>query len=391
MHGIVKRTILFVHQSADLYGSDRVLLALVSRLDRERFLPIVLLPVDGPLVAEFQAAGVECHLVEITRLSRATLSARGLFSLPFNLLKSMRSIDRVLAGRSIDIVHSNTLAVLSSPLWARWHRVPHIWHVHEIIVNPKFVRKAYSYLLGWFADCIVCVSQATKVNLIQDKPALLNKITVVWNGLERTSPVDRNEVVAYHEQLAVAEPEVLIVLVGRINRWKGQPILVEAAGLLWQQGIRNVRYLFVGSAPDGQGHFMDELHNSINLSPAKKMFTLQGFTNNLWVVWDACDVAVIPSTEPEPFGMVALEAMAAAKPVIAANHGGLKEIVVAGETGLLVSPGSANDLAEAIKLLVSDAPLRKRMGVAGELRYRQEFTLDRYVVNMSKIYEQIWS
>ena len=383
----MKKTILFVHQSADLYGSDRLLLSLVSKLNSKKFLPIVLLPVDGPLVAELLAAGVECHVVEITRLSRASLSLHGLLSLPFNLLKSMRAIDRVLAGRSIDIVHSNTLAVLSSPLWARWHRVPHIWHVHEIIVNPKFVRKAYSYLLGWFADCIVCVSQATKANLIQDKPALANKIKVVWNGLERTSPVDRNEVVAYREQLAVAEPEVLIVLVGRINRLKGQTILVEAANLLWQQGVRNIRYLLVGSTPHGQEHFMSTLQLAIDQSPAQAAFTLQGFTPNLLTVWDACDIAVIPSTEPESFGLVALEAMAAAKPVIAANHGGLTEIIVAGETGLLVSPGSSSALAEAIKLLVSDASLRKRMGVAGELRYRQEFTLDRYVENMVKVYQ----
>jgi len=205
--------------------------------------------------------------------------------------------------------------------------------VHEIIINPKFVRKAYVFLLSWFADHIICVSQATKANLVQDMPGLANKIKVVWNGLERTSPVDRNQVVAYRKQLAVAESDVLIVLVGRINRLKGQVILVEAASLLWQQGVRNIRYLLVGSPPHGQEHFLSTLQLAIEKSPAKSAFILQGFTNNLWTVWDACDVAVIPSTEPESFGLVAIEAMAAAKPVIASNHGGLTEIIVAGETG----------------------------------------------------------
>jgi glycosyltransferase involved in cell wall biosynthesis len=385
-----KKSILFVHQSADLYGSDRVLLALVSKLDREKFIPIVLLPVDGPLVAELLAAGVECHVVEITRLSRATLSLRGLLGLPFNLLKSMRAMDRVLADRAIDIVHSNTLAVLSSPIWARWHRVPHIWHVHEIIVNPRFVRKAYTYLLSWFADCIVCVSQAAKENLVQDKPALAKKINVVWNGLECSSLVNGDAARMYREQIGLGENEVLVALVGRINRLKGQTLLVEAAGLLWQQGVRDVRYVLVGSAPEGQAHFFEKLQHAINQSPAKAAFSLQGFTNDVWLVWEACDIAVIPSTEPESFGLVALEAMAAAKPVIAANHGGLTEIVVSSETGLLVTPGSASELADAIKLLVAGAPLRKKMGEAGELRYRQEFTLDRHVENMVKVYEQIF-
>lgn len=385
----MKKTILFVHQSADLYGSDRVLLALVSKLDSARFYPIVLLPMDGPLVRELQAAGVECHVVVVTRLSRATLSFRGLLGLPLNLLKSMRAIDRVLGGRTIDIVHSNTLAVLSSPLWARWHGVPHIWHVHEIIINPKFVRKAYAYLLSWFADCIVCVSQATKANLVQDKPTLASKIRVVWNGLGRETPVSADAVRAYRQELAIGGHEVLVALVGRMNRWKGQTLLVEAAGLLWQQGVRDVRYLLVGSAPDGQDHFLEELQSAINQSPAKTAFILQGFTNDVRTVWDASDVAVIPSTEPEPFGMVALEAMSATKPVIAANHGGLAEIVIDGETGFLVTPGSAVELAQAIGSLVADAQLRQRFGVAGELRYRKEFTLDRYVENMMRAYEEI--
>lgn len=382
----MKKTILFVHQSADLYGSDRILLALVSKLDRKKFVPIVLLPVDGPLVAELQVVKVECHVVEITRLSRSTLSLRGLLRLPLHIIQSMRAFDFVLAGRRVDIVHSNTLAVLTSALWARWHNVPHIWHVHEIIIHPKFVRKVYAYLLSWFADRIICVSHATMANLVQDKPNLANKIDVVWNGLERNSPVDSDAVRAYRERLTVCDGEILVVLVGRINRWKGQTLLVEAAGLLWQEGVKNIRYLLVGSAPDGQVHFLKELQYTINQSPAKAAFTLQGFTSNLYTVWDACDIAVIPSTEPEPFGMVALEAMAAGKPVIAANHGGLAEIVIDKVNGFMVEPGNSVALAEAIKQLASDAHLRMRMGKEGELRYRREFTLERYMENVVQIY-----
>lgn len=385
----MKKIILFVHQSADLYGSDRVLLALVSKLDREEFLPIVLLPVDGPLVAELGAAGVECHVLAISRLSRATLSLRGLLGLPANLIGSLRAINRVLNGRHVDLVHSNTLAVLSGAIWARWHRVPHVWHVHEIILNPKFVRKVYALLLNWFADCIICVSHATKENLLQDKPALASKIQVVWNGLARDTSVDVVEVRQYQHSVGMRDGEVLVALVGRINRWKGQTLLVEAAGILWQQGVRNLRFVIVGSVVPGQEHFLIALQQAISESPARQCFVLQPFAQDVWPIWDACDLAVIPSTEPEPFGMVALEAMAASKPVIAANHGGLTEIVVQGVTGLLVPPGDAAALADAIKRLAADVKLRRQMGEAGLLRYRREFTLDCYVENMVKVYEQI--
>jgi glycosyltransferase involved in cell wall biosynthesis len=385
----VKKYILFVHQSADLYGSDKVLLALVTALDREKYVPIVLLPVDGPLVAKLAAAKVEYHVLPITCLSRAILSLRGLLRLPVNLIKSIRAINRVLKARHVDLIHSNTLAVLSGAIWAHWYHVPHVWHVHEIIQHPKFVRKIYALLLSWFADCIICISQATKENLLQDKPALASKIQVVWNGLAHNSNMDVDAVRRYRHSVGMRDGEVLVVLVGRINRWKGQNQLVEAAGQLWQQGICQVRFLIVGSAPDGQQHFLHTLLHVVNNSPAKQCIVLQSFTQDVSLIWDACDIAVIPSTEPEPFGMVALEAMAASKPIIAANHGGLAEIVVQGETGLLVPPGDASALAEAIKRLATDVNLRRQMGESGLIRYRSEFTLARHVEGMTKLYEQI--
>lgn len=385
----MKKIILFVHQSADLYGSDRVLLALVSKLDREKYHPIVLLPLDGPLVTELAIADIEYHVLPITCLSRATLSFLGLLCLPANLIKSIRAINHALKGRHIDLVHSNTLAVLSGAIWARYYRVRHVWHVHEIILQPKWVRKVYALLLSWFADCIICISQATKVNLLQDKPALDNKIQVVWNGFARGVNMDVDAVRQYRHSIDVRDDEVLVALVGRINRWKGQNLLVEAAELLWQQDIRQVKFLIVGSAPDGQQNFLQTLQQNISESPAKQRFVLKSFTQDITLVWDACDIAVIPSTEPEPFGMVALEAMAASKPVIAANHGGLSEIVLQGETGLLVSPCDTLALALAIKQLAADNNLRRQMGESGLLRYRSEYTLDRHVENMSRIYEQI--
>lgn len=381
------KNILVVHQSADLYGSDRVLLALVSALDRRRYHPIVLLPVDGPLVAQLVAVGVECHVLPITKISRATLSLRGLFGLPANLIRSICGINRVLDGRHVDLVHSNTLAVLSGAIWARWYRVPHVWHVHEIILHPKFVRKVYALLLSWFADCVVCVSHAVKENLLQDKLALERKIQVIWNGLKRDSSTDGNAVRQYREQLEMQEGEVLIALVGRINRWKGQHVLVESATILWQQGVKNIRFVIVGSVVPGQEHFLSRLQQAIDESPAKSCFVLQSFTHNIATVWDACDIAVIPSVEPEPFGMVALEAMLASKPVIAANHGGLSEIVLNEETGLLIDPGSAQALATAILQLVQDADERKLYGDSGRRRAVRIFAPESQLAALCKVYD----
>jgi glycosyltransferase involved in cell wall biosynthesis len=99
------------------------------------------------------------------------------------------------------------------------------------------------------------------------------------------------------------------------------------------------------------------------------------FVADIYPVWSASDIAVVPSLEPEPFGMVAIEAMACGLPVLAARHGGLLDIVEDGVTGLFFEPRDARSLAEMLFRLLKDPQLRARMGVAGAQRQRAMFSL----------------
>jgi glycosyltransferase involved in cell wall biosynthesis len=310
-----------------------------------------------------------------------------MLKLPINLVRSLRAINYVLKNRSVALVHSNTLAVLSGAIWARLHRVPHLWHVHEIIVHPIFVRKIYANLLNLFANSVVCVSNATKENLLQDCHNLINKTQVVWNGLACEKHVETEAVLQFRNLLRIQKGELILVLAGRINRLKGQILLTEAAGILWNQGFRNLRFIFVGSVVPGQEQFLQALQDAINISPARDRIVHLEFIHNIWPILIACDIVVIPSTEPESFGMVALEAMAVSKPVIATDHGGVSEIIIQGETGLLVPPKDVQALVDAIKKLAIDENLGHKMGSAGLQRCLSEFTLEGHVSKMTKLYE----
>ena len=167
--------ILFVHQSAEMYGSDKVLLYLVSGLLPLGFHPIVLLPEDGPLLAALQKAGVETHIVPVTKLDRKTLSFGGLLGLPWSLLRSVRSISRLIKDRPISLVYSNTLAVLGASVWAKLRGIPHIWHVHEILMSPKVVRHGFPLVLRLLADKIICNSTMTKAWVVGEQPKLEKK------------------------------------------------------------------------------------------------------------------------------------------------------------------------------------------------------------------------
>jgi glycosyltransferase involved in cell wall biosynthesis len=370
------KTVLFVHQSAEMYGSDKVLLYLALGLRPLGIHPVVLLPEEGPLTKALRDGGVETHIVPVTKLDRSALSPKGLVCLPFSLVKSMFAINRVIKGRNIDVVYSNTLAVLGAAVWARLRGVPHVWHVHEILLSPSVVRRGFPLLLRLLADKVVCNSKMTCEWLVTEQPALSKKTEVIWNGQGSRPAVNAGAAVALRERLQVPAGQPLVALVGRINRWKGQALLIETANLLWDQGFREVHYVIVGSAFAGQEHLIDELNAQINKSAAGRHIHITPFTDDVWSVWDACNIAVVPSTEPEPFGMVAIEAMASGKPVVVAGHGGLLDIVEHAVSGLHFEPNNAKAFANELQKLLTSRNLRTSLGLAGKSRQEQLFSLD---------------
>lgn len=385
------RNVLFIHQSAEMYGSDKVLLSLVVALDRSKFNPIVILPSEGPLLVALKEAGVRCHIVPLLRANRATLSLNGLFKFPKSAWQSVRAISKAVESDQIHLVHSNTLAVLSGAIWALLKGIPHVWHVHEIIERPLVVRKMYGWLLRLLANRIVCNSHATMNLLLQDQPCLKSKAVVVWNGIEREHAVNLVSAEVFRNSIGVANTDVLVALLGRINRWKGQGLLVDAAEALEQRGVQNLHYVVLGSPPGGQEHFLYQLQKRLNGATVQSKVSLIPYTPDIWTVWDACDIAVVPSIEPEPFGMVALEAMSAGKPVIAANHGGLAEIVVHNQTGILFEPGSVYDFAGAIESLAVDKDRRASLGKCGFERAVRVFSLNQYASGIERCYDDLVS
>lgn len=385
-------SVLVFHQSADMYGSDKVLLTLVRKLDRNKFRVIIMLPVKGPLTREFDDHGIEYHIVPLAIVSRDTFSIKGILGFLYDLFFSLKKLNKVLGDSGVDVVYSNTIAVFSGAVWSKLNGVDHVWHVHEIIDRPVIARKMFAWMLRLLSSKVVYNSKATLSNILKDQPMLKERSTVIWNGFDMpTSTIYNQSGDFLRVQLGVGCDDVLVVLVGRINRWKGQCLLVDAASSLWRRGQRNIHYLIVGSPPAGQDHFLEVLTACISRSPAKKFIHVLPFMSNVWSVWTACDIAVVPSTEPEPFGMVALEAMLARKPVIAANHGGISEIVEHEKTGLLVKPGNVHALADAISKLAGDASLSTKFGRNGLERSLSEFSEERYVSSVASVFQELYA
>ncbi|GGY15627.1 glycosyltransferase family 4 protein [Paludibacterium paludis] len=375
--------ILFVHQSADLYGSDKVLLDLVTRLADHGIEPVVLIPCEGPLLAALRDARIEAHVCPVLKLSRASLRPLGFLKFLSEIPGVIGAIDRIVAGRKIDIVHSNTLAVLGGALWALRRRIQHVWHLHETIHSPAAAARLFPWLVRLFADRVACNSHSTREWLLQHQPCLASRSCVIWNGVAAPSP--QMDAASHVPGGAVTT----IGLVGRINRMKGQTVLIEAAERLAAQGVDGFRVVFVGSPPPGQEHFLDALRARIDQSPISDRLTLQGFSSDIWRIWKTIDIACVPSIEPESFGLVAVEAMATGLPVVASAHGGILEIVRDGETGWLCEPGSVPELSARLNDLLASPARRAEFGAAGERVYRDCFSVPAMMQGFVKLYRDM--
>lgn len=382
--GARMKRILVIHQSADLYGSDRTLLQLLCAIQPGEADIVVLLPCRGPLADELVAAGIEVHIVPLALITRKSLTWRGLFELPIDLLKSFHAIGRVLAGRKVDVVYSNTLAVISGVCWAFFRRTYHVWHIHEVPLH-RWQRILMQLFFVRMGSVLVCNSHTTLrlwfgTNVGRRKS---ERIRVVLNGI--ADPDIRWVMQADPLRQELGMPEILISCVGRISWRKGQEILLRAAEQIWESGERGIHFLIVGSPPSGQETALESLKEMMRLSPARDVLHFRDFQRNIWPVWAATDIAVVPSTEPESFGLVAVEAMAMNCPVIASGHGGMLEIVDDGLTGKLVAPGDVNALARAIRLLAINSERRREMGEAGRRKFLTHFSEQVYLKSMKNI------
>lgn len=385
-----KTNILFIHQSAELYGSDKTLLFLLLKLDKTKFHPVVLLPFDGPLRIELEKENIKVIIAPVLKLSRKMVTPKNMALFLKEIKTSFKMMDKLNEQYRFDIIYSNTLAVLLGLFYARKRKIQHIWHVHEIIESPKIFFRAFLMLLESKANSKIIYNSFATQKFWDMKPDSKKKSAVIWNGLEiPTKKTIEAEIISIRKELFKSNSnDVIIALVGRISRWKGQSFLLKVFSQLSLVNP-NIKLVFVGSTPPNQGVFLENIEQQIKELNVSDKVIIIPFQDEIHKIWESIDIAVVPSIEPEPFGLVAVEAMLAHKPVVAANHGGLTEIVVNNETGYLVEPNNEKTLSEALQKLIENPELRKSFGENGYQIAVKEFSLDKYVSNFEKLFHEV--
>lgn len=381
-------TILFVHASADLYGSDITLLQIVAGLDGNRFKAIVVLPYDGPLAPRLRGAGAEVIVrPDIPVIRRQYMNTKGLL----RLIASLRCVGwlvKFIRQRDVALVHCNTLALALVGVAAKLSGRPQVWHVHEMIVRPRAIASVLATLSSILSTLVVANSRATADYYRRTRLASSTPIKIILNGVDEARLQGSSEA-ELRSLIGARSEEVVFALVGRVNRLKGHSVFLDAAEHLAAE-LEGVRFLIVGDSFAGYEHLTEAVDGRIESSEVlRERATRLPFLAQVGSVFEASDVVVVPSIEPESFGLVAAEAMAAGLPVIASRIGALPELVEDGRTGLLSEPGDAASLLEAMRTLGVSPLLRDEMGRKGRQRFERQFRVQRYVEEFNEVYEEL--
>lgn len=396
----MKTKILYCENNTDgtLGGSYYSLFYLVTGLDRTRYEPVVVFYTDNPLVERLRDADVEVRILEKPRavvLSEDdTRGSRGLARRLQRVANLMRLLvvpgvryARLLRRGHFDAVHLNNSIRFNNEwmLAARLARIPCITH-------ERGINRAYESMARYFARSlggIICISDGVRSNMIAKNVDLPTMVTI-HNALDPGALEVTTEPSEIRRRHGIPPDAPVVGIVGNIKAWKGQRTVVAAMGRVVAH-IPTAHCLLVGGASAEDRYYEQELRGLVRELGLEDRVVFTGFQMNVADHVNAMQIVLHASIEPEPFGRVILEAMALSKPVIGTNAGGVPEIVVPGETGLLVEPADADGLARAVIELLPDPERCVRMGAAGHARLTERFSLERHVAAVQALYSRVLS
>jgi len=344
-------TVLFVQGSAERAGAERVLLALLRSLDRDRVRPVVAFCADGPFVKEVAEAGIEVlRLPSAGRLRQVT-----------RIPVVVRVLAAVIRATGADVVQATGEKMAVYAGWAaRSAGRPCVFWLHDAPA-PWRAPAQLGMALTPRAEVVACAQWVAtaarrRLGVVAD---------AVANGIEPAPLAAAAEgAAALRRDLGFSTDEVVVAHAARLTPWKGCATFLHAASRVARTHPR-VRFLVVGGAlePRDEAYAagLPGLATSLGLGDAVRFL---GHRDDALTCIGAADVIVHASRRADPFPTVIVEAAALGRAIVATQTRGPEEIIKQGRTGLLVPPGNAAEMAEATRRVVASPELRKVLGAA---------------------------
>jgi glycosyltransferase involved in cell wall biosynthesis len=391
----VPTRVLYCESNADgtIGGSHYCLLYLVENLDRTQWTPTVVFQEEHALVPRFRNAA---EVVIQTRENPVLwgLGQTGLAAAPVRLVKravnAVRYATRIagnvrfLQRHDIRLLHLNN-SITRSHDWliaGLLARVPVIVHERGL---PEYTSSDRS--LARRLALIVPMSKWIENHMVERGVSPEN-IRTMYDGLNPAGLVVSRTPEAIRAEWQIGAGQPVIGIVGNIREWKGQETVVRAM-IAIVKAVPDVVCLLVGAATPGDQPFKERLEGIIRSAGIERSVRFTGYQKDVPSFMNAMQFVIHASIEPEPFGMVVLEAMALQRAVVGSRAGGVIEMVVEGDTGYTFPPGDADTLAARAIELLQDPQKARQMGQRGHARLMSHFTLQRYMEQIHGAYRAI--
>jgi glycosyltransferase involved in cell wall biosynthesis len=358
-------------------GMKNHLLSLLTHSDQEMFEPVIACP-GGTMADEITSLGFKV----------VPLPIRGELS-PLNDWLAMRRLAAVLKNEQITILHAHSSkAGFIGRIAARLARTPVVFMTaHNSIFYEEwpFWKKAIlafaERFLSRYTDRIITVSEALRQELIKKEGLNHLQVLTIHNGIETeyfNPPGERRFIL---RSLGLSPAEQVVGTVARLAPQKGITYFLKAASLL----IRDYKVNFVII---GEGPLRQQLEAEAASLGLKQRVVFAGERHDIPAILIAFDVFVLPSLT-EGFPLTILEALAAARPVVATRAGGIPEIIQDKTTGLLVEPADPTGLALAVATLLTNRQKAMVMGQTGQIRVKEKFTAAGMVRKVEEEYKKV--
>ena len=372
--------ILQIVPALDTGGAERTTIDIARALTRAGWTALVATR-GGRMALELKEAGGE-----LIRVSADSKNPRTIWANAGHLVRLIRE-------RNISLIHARSRApAWSALIAARRCRIPFVTTYHGIYQAKGPLKRWYNSVMAK-GDVVIANSEWT-ADHVRRTYAPKHLVTIP-RGIDLAyfdpATVAPHRVEALRARWHVDAGERLVLLPGRLSRWKGQLVLLAALDRL-QKDSRlpdDVRVVIGGDA-QRRDTYREELKEAVVRYDLLGIAGIEDHIEDMAAAYCAADIILSASTDPEAFGRVPPEAAAMGKPVIATDHGGARETVLNGETGLLVSPGNVTALADALAdLLARPREELAAMGAKGRAHVVGHFSLERMCSETLAVYREL--
>lgn len=342
--------------------------------------PNFVVSAGGPMAHELTRLGVEHITLPVDSKN------------PFVMWKTSKKLHQIIIDKNVGIVHARSRA----PAWtAKWALkglpdVRFLTTFHGVYnTKPEWIKKRYNRIMA-SGDLVISISNFVTRHILDNYQIPAGRIRLIYRGADINKfdsiCVRPQRVIELAEKWQVPTDKPVLMLPGRLARWKGHGVVLDA---LAKMRNREVTCLFVG-ADKGKDDYRDELKKKIEkLDPATTVLMVD-YTMDIPAAYMLSDIVVSASTDPEAFGRIIPEAQAMGRLVIGTDHGGATETIQDKITGFLVPPGNADALAKTLDHMLEMSLIdRKKMSVAAIRSVREYFSIDRMCEKTLAVYEEL--